>query len=74
MCAIVSSEAASGRFRRVLACAIVGSGGRFRRVPVCVGVGAGGRARKVPESYDNIVHTDNYTTAVGDTAKAYFSI
>ena len=44
-------EAASGRFRKVLAFAFVGSGGRFRRVPVCAGVGTGGRVRKVPESY-----------------------
>ena len=44
-------ESASGRFRRVLAYATVGSGGRFRRVPVCAGVGTGGRVRKVPESY-----------------------
>ena len=50
----------SGRFRRVPACAGVGSGGRFRkvpegsgrfwRVPARVGVGSGGRFRKVPES------------------------
>ena len=29
--------AGSGRFRRVLVCAGVGSGGRFRKVPVCAG-------------------------------------
>ena len=53
-------EEGSGRFRRVPACAGVGSGGRFRkvpegsgrfwRVPACVGVGSGClRFRKVPE-------------------------
>ena len=52
-------EEGSGRFRRVPACAGVGSGGKFRkvpecwcsfrRVPACAGVGSGGRFRKVPE-------------------------
>ena len=48
-------EEGFGRFRRVPACAGVGSGGWFRkvrtgrfwRVPVCAGVGSG-RRRRVP--------------------------
>ena len=45
------AETGSGRFRKVPACAGVGSGGRFRirRVPVCAGVGFGCNFRKVPE-------------------------
>ena len=50
-------EEGSGRFRRVPACAGVGSGGRFRkvpkvwfrRVPARAGVGSKGRVRKGPE-------------------------
>ena len=45
-------EEGSGRFRRVPACAGVGSAGgfrRFRKVPAYAGVGSGGRFRKVPE-------------------------
>ena len=44
----VSSGSRVRRFRRVPACAGVGSG-RFRRVAVCAGVGSGGRFRKVPQ-------------------------
>ena len=53
-------EEGSGRFRRVPACAGVGSGGRFRRqvpegsgrfrkVPACFGVGSGGAFPKISE-------------------------
>ena len=42
-------EEGSGRFRRVPACAGVGSGGKFRKVPESSGVKWCGFRRQVPE-------------------------